>query len=117
MSWRETFSKIAGRLKAPERSLPSFAAKPDPQAVLEAGIITPGVIDHLTARTAPRAAAEMTLTPDDPQGWSFARQQADTARRRAIQYMREDLQNFAQKTRRDFDQARGRKEQDQGYER
>lgn len=117
MSWRDTFSRVSARIKDPERPQPAAVPKADPQAVLEAGIITPGVIDHVASKTAPRPAPEMTLTPDDPQGWSFAKEQADAARRRAIQYMREDLRNCAQKTRGDFDQARGRREQDQGYER
>lgn len=117
MSWRDMFSRVSARINAPERAQPAAVPKPDPQAVLEAGIITPGVIDHLKARTAPRTAPEMALTPDDPQGWSIAREQADAARRRAIQYLREDLRNCAQKTRSDFDQARKQREQDQGYER
>lgn len=117
MNWRDNFSKIAGRIKDPERTQPSAAVQADPQAVLEAGIITPSVIDHVAAKTAARATPSLELTPDDPHGWSFAKEQADAARRRAIQYMREDLRNFAQKTRGDFDQARGRRDQNQGHER
>lgn len=117
MSWSEKFSKIAARIKPPAQTQPTPKPQANPQMVLEAGIITSLAIDYLAAKTTPQASASFELTPDDATGWNYAKEQADAARRRAIQCLREDLQNRSKNSRNEFDRVRGNKHESWGYER